>query len=167
MTPSSLRFPWPRSSEPGGLAMWLVVRDPVWLAVVRQQVERWRKRRSQRLRLVPCEKFAQLHADAIHLVEVSDENLVGVGEWLRSRPAGIWPVATALARSSFHEPSERNAAAALLYEAGAKLVLTSPRQASELSDLLDQTIAAAARQSVDPLSELPLRCWDPAWQRGQ
>lgn len=161
----SLQFPWPRPGEAISPAMRLVVRDPVWIAAVRGQVAKWRSSRSRSLAVIQCDRFAQLTGESISVVEVTNDDLLAIGEWLQEGWGRKLPVVAALSRAAFATPSDRAAATAMLCEAGAKMVLDSPRNGDDLAPLLDGLLLRDPGEA-DPLDDLPLPCWGPAWQRG-
>ncbi len=166
MTPCGLNFPWPRSGE-AHLEVALMAHDPIWMAAVRQQVTRCRSSLQRPLPLVHVEKVSQLPPNSIRIVEVAGDRLSAIGDWLVATRNRHWPVVALLERSTCAPSSDRAAAMKLLYEAGAGIVLANVDTAGELLTLLSETARRAELQSTDPLDDLPLRCWDPAWQRRQ
>jgi hypothetical protein len=75
-------------------------------------------------------------------------------------------VVALLCRSSFTEPADRDAALELLREAGVKASISTPTQLSQLDDVLEWAASWRLPTAHDPLAELPLPCWSPAWQHG-
>jgi hypothetical protein len=166
-TSPSLALPWPGPDEVRGLAVRTVVRDPVWMASLRNEVVQWRASRAKALPLFQYERLSQLTGGSVEVVEIAEEHLLSAASWLTTPRSGPAAVVALLPRTARCSPDERAAMATLLVEAGASCVLAGPRDASELAAVFDQVGQWHEANESDPLDTLPLPCWDPAWQRSR
>lgn len=161
---NSLQFPWPRDDDVAGLAVRLAARDPVWIASIRQQVLQWRASRAMRLPIVKCDAGRQFSDSSIEVMEADEKHLLDTADWLKSLRPRRWPIVMLLCRTEGSPFDQRAAMATLLAEAGANCVLTTPRDAYRLLEVFDHCCRRLAALERDPLDELPLPCWGPAWQ---
>lgn len=166
--PAPVAFPWPTPDSLRGPAVRAVVADNLWKAHLRRFTERWRAAHSQRLPLVAYDDPAQLDSShpsdrLMDIVEVSSERLTQMANWLAGRERTTTTVAL-LCRQSLAAAEAQAAAVHLLREAGARLVLASPREMAPLDELFTHLTLGRA-SSAGPLAELPLPCWGPPWQR--
>ncbi len=161
---AGVAFPWPRVDEVRCRAVRLAAHDPVWIAAIRQQVDRWRSSRATNLSLVACESVWQFAHGTVNVVEVGRANLESVCDWLAANRKEFRPLLALLCRSTLASPVDRAAATAMLIESGANCVLATPREAGELSQCIDHYWESQEASPADPLDNLPLPCWGPAWQ---
>jgi hypothetical protein len=162
----SVRYPWPLAADHRGPAVRVVADDPVWQAAVRRFVERWRQEHDASLGLLRFENIAALKNAAsgpqlLDLVLVTGETLATQARWIAERPSGTWTVPL-LCRRSLVEPNDQIAAERLLLEAGSRDVIPTLADLPRLESLVSH--ANSRPQKLDPLAELPLPCWGPAWQ---
>lgn len=173
MTTASLAFPWPTREVLRGPAVRAAIADIVWRAHVRRRVERWRALHAQPLPLVAYDRPALLDVpcddrwiDDNHLIdvlEVSLDQLAATARAIAQRGRSHMTVGL-LCRSSLANAEHQAAATDLLREAGARLVIASPRELARLEELITQ-VALRRPPAASPLEELPLRCWGPPWQQ--
>ena len=168
---ASLRFPWPRDGEHANLAVRLFVRDRVWIAALRRTMARWQAQSQSRLPFVQCGtpmqlSVSELSTGSIAVVEVSRGELGQIAEAVRHASRRSLAVIGVLCRTSLVGADDRRAAAELLREAGAALTIRSASKADRLEEVLEWASGIHERRESDPLAELPMPCWGPAWQQG-
>jgi hypothetical protein len=162
----SVRYPWPLAADHRGPAIRVIADDPVWQAAIRRGVDRWRAEQDAPLGLLGFENIAALNNAAtgpelLDVVLVARETLVTLAAWIAQRPAGTSTV-TLLCRRSLVEPEAHVAAERLLLEAGSREVIPTLAALPRLEPLISHL--KSRQTSHDPLTELPLPCWGPAWQ---
>jgi hypothetical protein len=162
----SVRYPWPLAADHRGPAVRVVADDPVWQAALRRCVERWREEHDAPLALLRFESVAELDDGAnglelLDVVLVTRETLSKMASWIVRHRGGTWTVPV-LCRHSLVEPEERLVAERLLVEAGAREVIPTLAELPRLETLVSHLNSRQA--GLDPLAELPLPCWGPAWQ---
>lgn len=163
---ASVRYPWPSDAEALGPALRVVADDHVWQGALRRFVERSRRAHPSPLALLKFESITYLSASVespqlLDVVLVDRDGLWELTEWISHRSSSTSTVAL-LCRNSLVEPDDRSAAEQLLMEAGARAVIPRLRDLGRLDALVSQLPGRGV--PIDPLAELPLGCWGPAWQ---
>lgn len=143
----------------------LTADDPVWIAGVKRGYARWQPRGMPKPGLARCASRADLHDDEARrprllLIEVDRTGLRATCDWLveNSRQSNC-RIAVLLARRlplGFESAVDRQLIATLLYEAGASLVLASPRELPAVWDFAAHFFSLAGVEEGDPLDDLPL-----------
>ena len=162
----SVRYPWPLAAEHRGPAIRAIADDPVWQAGIRRCVETCREQHDSPLPLLRFENIAELDIAAngpqlLDVVLLTRETLARLAEWIAQRPAGTSTVPL-LCRRSLVEPDDRIAAERLLLEAGSRDMISTLADLPRLETIVSHL--NSRRPMLDPLAELPLPCWGPAWQ---
>lgn len=164
----SLSFPWPEPLGMQGPGIRVVAADPIWRGGVWLAVERYRGATTRRLPFVPFESIEQLKratcdSRLVDVLEIGRDQLSETANWIADCAASR-NLATLLCLKTLREPPDRDAASQLLREAGAKVVIGLPRELGLLTELVVD-VCTRWGDNADPLSDLPLPCWGPAWQR--
>lgn len=168
-TNQSLAFPWPKPLKMRGPGVRVAVADPVWRGSVRLVVERWREATNKYLPIVSFDSVEQLGQAAgggplVDVVEVGADRLLATADWIGARQARR-NLAVLLCRQLLRD-DDREAASHLMRESGAAMVIATPRDLNLLTELISDVCSGQSGPS-DPLCDLPLACWGPAWQQAR
>lgn len=167
-----MRFPWPEDDTDPTPRIQVVASDPVWIGALQRVFRHPAQASLEEVQLVVTQ-HSDL-ADASHAnsllncFETDLSEVERIASYLADRPRSLGQnLVVLLARDAFADSHDRRLAKTILHEAGVRLVLGSPQQSHQVGQLAELLLMLKVSVTSDPLAELPLPCWDPAWQQGQ